>query len=160
MKKNIFFLIIPALALMVSCNDIKVKFGECKTFTRSSSADTTDPEYDCIRYSYDAATEVLKITHINTAFNCCITDVKIDISKDDSIISISESEKMANGPCDCSCLYDLDYSIESVKKGTYTIKVIEPYLSGNDEALEFEVDLGKLPEGTICKKRSMYPWVL
>jgi len=153
---------------LLSCQDanelykgkkvVDADFGDCKTFTRSASADTIGSAFDCIKYEYDPSGKELTIKHINAAFNCCITDVKVEIDVAGKLITITETEKMANGPCKCMCLYDLDYSLKPLESDVYTFKVIEPYLNGTDEVLDFEMDLNKEQEGIVCKSRTAYPW--
>jgi hypothetical protein len=137
---------------------ISVNFTGCKTFLKGTDYDGTPPDQDCIEYQYDGDS-VLQINHINAGFNCCpgIILVQIDIEAD--IITIEEREYYDSlGPCYCLCLFDLDFAINDVEPGEYTIKVIEPYVMEGDESLEFTVDLSSPSEGSYCVSRSHGPW--
>ncbi|KPL04256.1 MAG: hypothetical protein AMJ90_01340 [candidate division Zixibacteria bacterium SM23_73_2] len=126
----------------------------CKTFQKIEG-DIVPPDQDCIEYTYDEES-VLSIKHLNAGFNCCPEKIKIFVNIQNSIITIEEKEY--NGLCDCNCLFDLDFDIENVVPGEFTIKVIEPYLPSGDQLLEFYVDLSYSTSGIFCVERTCYPW--
>jgi hypothetical protein len=54
----------------------------------------------------------------------------------------------------------VDYKINNLPPGEYTIKVNEVYLEEGDELLEFTVNLPPSPySGIFCVFRSHYPWM-
>jgi len=167
MKLTRLFAFFVLLLYFSACTDsgiqeskqsIKIKTSDCKQFSRTSSADSSNPELDCIKYTYDPATKILQIKHINAAFNCCPDKISADAIVDSGLIRIEEKEKLLN-PCKCNCLYDLDYEVKNVDAHIYILEVIEPYLGSPDEVLRFEVDFSKVTSGELCKKRTLYPWI-
>ena len=71
-------------------------------------------------------------------------------------IRIEESEDSA--PCDCHCLYDVNYEFRHLKPGTYRIAVTGPYQREDDPPLEFDIDLRGPRSGFVCVERTHYPW--
>lgn len=132
-----------------------VDYGGCKDFKGAEALDGAPPDKDCIEYMYNGE-RVLLLKHINAGFNCCPVEILADISIEGNIITIEESE--AESACDCLCLFDLDYEIKNLQPGEYTIRIIEPYTTGDDEKLEFTVDLSSSPSGSYCVDRKHYPW--
>jgi len=57
----------------------------------------------------------LHIKHVNAVFNCCPDTIKADVSMEDNIITINESE--TNPICDCICDYDLEYRLGPLTSG-------------------------------------------
>lgn len=131
-------------------------YTDCKSspiLTMPGRASTTQ---GCIQYQYDGDS-VLSLTHLNAAFNCCADSFTATFDFVDRKITITEIEWLT-APCDCDCLYDVDSKISGLAPGTWTIKVIEPYLDVNDAALEFTVNLLSAPSGSHCVARDHYPW--
>jgi hypothetical protein len=127
-----------------------VNYSSCKEFfTNYQSSE------DCIEYEYDGE-NILLLTHINAAFNCC-PEIAVNISISNDTIQIEEIE--ISGSCNCVCLYDLNYEIKELKPGNYTIKVIESDIPLGEEMLEFKVDLSSATSGSYCVDRNQYPWV-
>ncbi|MCX6830263.1 MAG: dockerin type I domain-containing protein [candidate division Zixibacteria bacterium] len=112
---------------------------------------------DCLTYQYDGfGTLILK--HINALFNCCplfIANVYIQGNE----IIVEEFDSLDNGGCDCVCPFDMDYRIDNLPAGQYTIRVIEPYVPQGDPVLEFPIDLNLNPVGYYCVDRPWLPWV-
>jgi len=134
-----------------------VDYTGCKTFQKEG--DGTPPTVDCIEYEYDGAS-VLSLKHVNAAFNCCPIAIEAEITIENSLITIDESESFDSiGPCPCLCLYDLDLEIINLPPGEYTISVNELYLYPGDEILEFTISLSSSPSsGSHCVDRDNYPW--
>ena len=121
-----------------------------------ASADNTPPDQDCLEYEYDGVS-ILRLKHVNAGFNCCPDSFTAAFEFDGQQITITEVEWL-RAPCDCLCLYDLDLRITGLPAGTWTIKVVEPYLWPEAEPLEFTVDLVASPSGEYCVTRDRYPW--
>jgi hypothetical protein len=132
-------------------------FG-CKP-SQAQTTDTISSDQDCMECQYDG-TSILQLQHINAGFNCCPSNLTADIIIEDNFISITEYEHFDDyGPCNCLCLFDVDYQIDNLSPGEYTIKVTELYLEDGDEPLEFTVDLPAFPySGSYCVTRDHYPW--
>ena len=142
-----------------------VSAGDCKVFEDFHAGDGTGSDQDCIEFEYDGES-VLSIKHINAAFNCCPDSFGVEVNLEGNVITIVEQEYLTY-PCYCLCLYDMEYSVANVKPGTYTIRVIEPYLlasnmvddpPGPPPLLQFSVDLRATPSGMFCVERNTYPW--
>jgi hypothetical protein len=133
-------------------------FG-CKPVRTGSSPDSITSDQDCLEYQYDGEGTFL-LNHINAGFNCCPSNLTADITIQDNVISITEYEHFdTTGPCYCLCLFDVNYQIDNLPPGEYTIEVIELYLEEGDEPLEFTVDLPAFPySGSYCVTRDHYPW--
>lgn len=110
----------------------------------------------CVRFQYDTAAQILRLTHENAAFNCCPEKIGADISIEKGSIVVTEWEK--DGNCDCNCLYDIDLAIEDLPLGQYTVRMVEPLRSNDDQELTFSVDLAVETEGRVCVPRNFYPW--
>lgn len=125
-------------------------YSDCKGL-RSNEVDS----FTQIKYVYDAANQKLNIKHINAGFNCCPDKLSASFRLSNDTLYIMEKE---GGPlCHCLCLYDLDLEISAVRKQTYVIHVIEPYL-GNQQALVFTIDLKNTVAGDFMLIRKNYPW--
>lgn len=161
---SLFLLIIPA----TSCDDttpsgtsgedpsgyLLVTSG-CKAFALEAGGDVPGPDQDCFEYSYDRSGE-LSITHINAGFNCCPGEITADIDITNHVITITEHEEMQL--CRCNCLFDVEYRIENIPPGLYTIRFVEPYTEEGDEPLECMINLQDDPAGSCCVTRDHYPW--
>jgi hypothetical protein len=99
---------------------------------------------------------ILYLSHVNAAFYCWSTKITADIRIDGDTITIAEHD--VEKPGTCRCLYLLNFEIRNLEPGTYLIRFIEPYVSPDDERLEFTVDLVEQPVGAACAYRAHYPW--
>lgn len=126
----------------------------CKEWPAAMDGNGTPPDQDCIEYSYSEG-EVLALSHINTAFNCC-PEFEADISVVGGKIVVGERE--ISGLCNCLCLFDLDYRVLDLDPGVYVVSVSQEYLREGDEPLEFTIDLLASPSGSHCVQRDHYPW--
>ncbi|UCF06461.1 MAG: hypothetical protein JSV33_05390 [bacterium] len=132
-----------------------VGYTGCKELHESESGRRLEMIFDCVAYRYDGS-GTLFLDHINAGFNCCPGEIVADITIDGSTITISEGE--TESACDCLCLFDVHYRIDDLPPGTYTITFIEPYRRGEDEVLEFTVELDGTTSGSHCVERNHYPW--
>jgi hypothetical protein len=131
-------------------------YDGCIEFGKDGRTDSIPPDQDCVVYQYDGA-GVLLLKHVNAGFNCCPDELLADITVQDNVITIEEDESLESGGCDCLCLFDVDYRIDNLPPGEYTIRIYGMYLLGA-EILEFTVDLASSPSGTHCVYRDHYPW--
>ncbi len=132
---------------------VLVSFEGCKYTFHSEPPFPGTNDIDCIEYDYSDG--ALGIRHINAGFNCC-PKYDIVVTVHNGVITINEIE--LEGLCDCLCLFDLELKITGLTPGSYTIRVIEPYLPEGDDKLDFTVDFTGPVSGTECVTRSKYPW--
>ena len=130
-------------------------YSACKNFKSTQTEFDTPDTLCCVDYSFDASANKLIINHINSGFNCCPEILYCTIALKSDTIIIQEDEKEAG--CNCLCLFDLDMEITGVESKKYQVKLIEPY-TGDQEKLEFEMDLIKDKSGSVCVVRKNYPW--
>ncbi len=109
----------------------------------------------CIEYKYE--NNVLHLQHINAGFNCCPGEIYTTFNLNGNTITVTESEKEAG--CMCNCLFDLDVEIIGIEAKTYQVNIVEPYI-GEQEKLSFTINLAKDKSGTVCVKRTTYPWAM
>jgi hypothetical protein len=134
-----------------------ISYSECKQFEafKSYSSSYVSDSISCIEYKYYVDDSILIIRHVNSGFNCCPGEIYCEIDMVEDTIFIREAEKQSI--CDCNCLYDLEIQLDGVRKTKYFISIIEPYC-GDQEKLEFQVNLKQNPEGSYCVLRNLYPW--
>jgi hypothetical protein len=109
---------------------------------------------DCVQYQYDGNSQLI-LNHINAGFNCCPGQISADIQISGNTITITEAESQQG--CKCLCLFDVDYLIQDLTPGTYTIILIGLYLEGGQHH-EFSINLNQATSDTICIDRGHYPW--
>jgi len=167
MKK--IFLFFPGLLLLfvtTGCNKENnvngivagkiVSHSDCKNGKSASFNNAyNNSSESCIQYSYSENEEKLILSHINAGFNCCPDSLYCNVELSGDTILISEFEK--NALCDCDCLFDLKIEITGIEKNAYYVKVIEPYC-GDQQKLNFEMDLTEHLSGNYCVGRKIYPW--
>jgi hypothetical protein len=162
---GILLLIIGLIAIsnIISCkkdnveptdpNAIEVTKSGCKTGILSSDSS----KEDCIEYKLNH--KILHIKHTNAAFNCCPTKVYAVATILQDTILITEKE-ILDQPCDCNCLYDIEYNISNVSDSTFVIIINEPYITNEAEKLIINTNPLLTSGSTYCKTRSTYPWGL
>jgi hypothetical protein len=130
--------------------------SECKSGLKSAVETIETPDtLSCIEYSFNESTNKLSIKHVNAGFNCCPDTMFCLISVKQDTIIIEEKEQ--GGMCNCDCIYDLNMELSGVAAKKYQVKVIEPYL-GDQEAINFELDLANENVSSYCATRKQYPW--
>lgn len=129
--------------------------SECNSHIKTTLNSDADSNQSCIAYSYDAVNKRLNIIHENAGFNCCPGEVSCAISYVNDTITIEEIPELAM--CGCECLFDLEIQVNGVLEKTYYLKFIEPYV-GDQEKLEFMVNLQQQSSGEYCVVRYQYPW--
>jgi len=109
----------------------------------------------CIEYAFDQDARKLMVKHLHAGFNCCPESLWCTVVFRNDTIIIEEFEKQMG--CNCNCLYDLDLEVEGIESGKYQLRIIEPYIS-NQQQLIGLLDLRSQKQGSICVSRSIYPW--
>ena len=151
-KKSSEAEMVPVAALLQ--NNYDCKQFQANTSTPMDGYAADQHEY-CIDYQYNG-NNTLTLTHINAGFNCCPGEISADIQFNGNIVTITEREQEQG--CKCLCLFDLDYEIANLAPGEYTLRIIEPYIEGNDQVLEFTLQLQSATSGSFCLPRNDYPW--
>jgi hypothetical protein len=165
MKRKYFLLtgIIP-LIFVIGChkddhNDehvtIQVAHSDCKRLSSPDRQTVADSNESCIEYEYFLQQNKLFLKHINAGFNCCPEDIYCTLTVTNDTIKIQEFEMKQL--CSCECLFDLDMEISGIFAGQYHLIVQEPYC-GDQEKLDFTIDLYEDPSGNYCVERNVYPW--
>ncbi|MCU0286629.1 MAG: hypothetical protein MUF15_09540 [Acidobacteria bacterium] len=118
--------------------------------------DNCKPEggQDCLEFKYNGS-NTLGLKHSNAYFNCCPNNIFAEFTFNDNQIIITEKESASL--CYCICYYDLYYQIQNIPPGTYTIRIMEPYLAAGDPVMEFTLELFSAVEDTRCIERGS-PW--
>ena len=129
----------------------------CLSFDGSAASSSTPANQSCISYEYDGS-GVLAINHENAGFNCCPDKFLIDVNLEGNTITITESETLDQGGCDCLCLFDLEFWVVNLPPGEYHLVFDEPYVYPYMEPLDFTLDLTGPASGTHCVERTNYPW--
>ncbi|MBC7364011.1 MAG: hypothetical protein H5U07_05630 [Candidatus Aminicenantes bacterium] len=161
----LFLLILTHLSLFFSCSSPTknpegqlLRFSGCKNFGQNESLDKGhiySAAEECAEYFYDGR-GILKLKHLNAAFNCCPGTISAQIIIEPGEIFIKEQESASI--CDCNCLFDVDYEIIHLKPGVYRISIKNPYQPSDEPPLEFFVNLEGPTSGTYCVPRKKYPW--
>jgi Dockerin type I domain len=133
--------------------------GMCKQYAKDLTSGSHAYNEDCLQFNYDGA-GVLKLTHINGAFNCCPDSISaiVQYPHDPGNILVVTETEFAIEPCNCLCLFDVYHTIPIFVPGTYTIRVVGMYLEPDDEVLEVTVDLTEPISGSKCITRTYQPW--
>lgn len=127
----------------------------CISFLSAGKVNLVPPCCTGLSYEYDSEAGTLYVMHNGAGFNCC-TDPSAEITFNDSLILINESE--SGDYCDCLCLYNIEYEFENITPAVYTIRFIEPYAADDDIPLELTFDLNSEPTGSVSIERDHYPW--
>jgi hypothetical protein len=135
---------------------VLISHTDCHGEALASSTDGVPTDLSCIEWRY-GPDDVLELTHVNAAFNCCPGEITADITIAGDTITIVEREEQSL--CDCSCLYNLEFEITNLEPGPYAVKIVEPYAQAADERLGFSIDLESHPAGVECAYRVSYPWL-
>ncbi|NIM15820.1 MAG: hypothetical protein GTO45_27835 [Candidatus Aminicenantes bacterium] len=135
-----------------------LQYNGCKQFLANTQENglVPGPHNDCIEYQYNGSGKLI-LRHINAGFNCCPGEITATIEFNGNLVIITEAE--AEQACRCNCLFDLDFEINNLSPGQYTIRIIEPYVETGDQVLEITVNLSSATSGSFCLPRNYYPWV-
>jgi len=131
---------------------VHLTYGDCKEFSAEQSVAVA--HQDCVEVF--AGLNEVRIKHVNAAFNCCPGTINAYVRLENQVILVHESETEAG--CDCQCLYDLNYSLQGLKPGTYSLVVVGPYTQDNDRNLECEINLPQDTTAHNCLDRHYSPW--
>lgn len=81
----------------------------------------------CIEYSYDGSA-TLHFTNLDVMYNCCLDSITCQISHACREVTVYEYPfLMGVTGCDCICPYNLDYQIDMVPAGEFTITLYMDY---------------------------------
>jgi hypothetical protein len=127
-------------------------YSSCKNFLdeTDTQAFAFEDGQECVEYDF-SDDGILYLKHINADFNCCPDSLDGVVSVEENIITIEE-QAVVTSPCDCECLYDLNYEIFNLEPGVYTLALDQI------EDLRIDLDLVSEPSGTFCVPRETYPW--
>lgn len=92
-----------------------VKHGECKNISNTKNGEAEEIHFTAI-----SATQ-LKVVHRNAVFNCCPKSLIVECEAEENTINIVEKEEELG--CKCVCPFDLEFVINFLREGTYTIKI-------------------------------------
>lgn len=163
-------LLLPAIAVIIlifNCNHENetnqpsevngqlVRNSKCKAMKSGTGISSVSDSLSCVEYTYEEANNKLLLKHINAGFNCCPGNLMCHVSLSNDTIFIRELEEFAL--CNCNCLYDLDIEITGLGYQHYQLQFIEPYI-GDQEPLNFSIDLQSITSGSYCVNRNNYPW--
>ena len=90
-----------------------VNYSECKAHKSFNDIATS------VRYENGT----LYFTHTDVEFNCAIEGVSVVPEINEHTITVTISEVLGEDVADCNCPIDINYSIDNIKEGTYTIIV-------------------------------------
>jgi hypothetical protein len=134
-------------------------YSGCKEVTGTADSPSMfSPDSACAVIYNFPEDDLMRIYHINTAYNCCIDALDADFEFGEGTITITGREHPPGGYCDCICLYDVHYTIYNLDPGMYTIRFVDPYHPDGQEVLELEVDASLEGTWTGCVHREGYPW--
>lgn len=166
MKTKLIYLLLPVICLIaIGCDKNNeettqpqvegslINHSDCISFkTRPADADSNE---SCIEYTFDSTSNKLLLKHLNAGFNCAPGELSCEITFSNDTIFVEEFETWAIA--NCNCLFNLDIEINGIKAKRYYLKMIEPYIQGQ-ETLEFYIDLKQTSSGEYCVERYKYPW--
>ncbi len=90
-----------------------VSFSECKAGQRFAE------ESVHLKMLSD---NILKLTHINSIFNCCPEELSSSASLENNVIYIKEKES-GDLMCDCLCYYDMSIELKGLEQQNYTFRI-------------------------------------
>lgn len=134
-----------------------ITIGDCKDLDSLPGLDSLYFAQVCLVFSHDGE-QTLSITHINGNITCCPDSLKVEVNLEDNLITIMEKGNIPDPEdniCYCICISDLNYSIDGIKLGEYTIKMKSPFESDPeaDPVMQFSIDFRDIPVDTICRYR-------
>ncbi len=72
------------------------------------------------------------INHIDAVYNCCIDTIDIQVSIQNNVITVYESEVYTQ-PCYCFCYFPTSVTITGVAPGNYTVEVWSNWMDGDED---------------------------
>lgn len=63
----------------------------------------------------------IDVSHVDFASGCCPDDVAIDVATDDAARVLTVTYTVLGDDCDCVCGLDVEYAIDEVPSGTWTV---------------------------------------
>ncbi|UCH98468.1 MAG: hypothetical protein JSV88_16925 [Candidatus Aminicenantes bacterium] len=125
---------------------VLLSYAGCKgeassTFQKQDGVNQGEAQ-ECITFEY--AGNTLNLKHVNAYLNCCPGEITADIRCQGQSIVITEKE--AELGCFCDCYYDIDYQLNNIVSGAYTISIKH----GNEVKFQCTIDLASNSQGEIC----------
>lgn len=133
---KLFYGILIAIALMfVGCSDDDCSCGDdddkavgemtnysgCENSFAKDSDEPLSGAAECAFFEYDG-NGGLFMRHENALWNCCLDRIDSDIRVFGSVITISDWG-VESAPCDCVCLYNVEYEFKNLKPIEYSVKI-------------------------------------
>lgn len=111
-----------------------------------------DPKFECVEYSVVNG-NYLKLVRTNVCFNCCYDTIDITVEElENNKILITERE--SGNPCNCNCIYNIDYIVGPFDYSDYEITIDENYW----EPMIFNISFTENVQDSYCEERTGYPW--
>ncbi len=103
----------------IACSSAQnLSFSEC--LETDAMEDSTTPVLEA---SYDSATGLVHVSHLNATLNCCLSDLDLDMDIDGFVINFAYLERFDEaGPCDCVCPTNVSFDLANLATGTYTLQ--------------------------------------
>ena len=95
-------------------HNTSVNYSDCKTTQRDGNSIESSVRYE---------NGTLYFTHENIEFNCAVNDVSVVPEINGQAINVTINEVLGDLVADCNCPRDVNYTIDNIKEGTYTIVV-------------------------------------
>ncbi len=121
--------------------------SKCKVANRERGAMAANPLWkECIHYEYDGFNK-LYFTHENRTFSSSSGQIAANVTINSNTIFINEKVSRASA-CESRCYYDLEYVIDNLSEGIYSLKM------AHMDQFEVDIDLTASYSGSYCIARS------
>ena len=97
---------------------------EDKSRALSGSRDATEEYPGCGEDDVELTVggTTLNVVHRNATYNCCPDDIAFIVAVGGDVITITETEILTAGGCDCLCCYDTEATVVDLASGEYTVR--------------------------------------
>jgi hypothetical protein len=126
--------------------------GYLESYTGCNENDYEN-DYDstnCMEFDFDGVS-VLTLRHRNVYFNCCLDSLTANVQINGDTIEMTEGEYVS-APCDCVCLYSLNFYLDDIRPGEYIIIARKRDSSPYTPTLSFDIDMSKDTNGIYCSR--------
>jgi hypothetical protein len=132
MKKILFsFLFTIFIFLVFSCNNITSPTDKPKLSNyfnsgclNNSGAPFKSAPSENEELILETSGNTINTLHKNAIYNCCIKEIKCEMTQEGNTFIIKEKEVLEGSGCRCVCPYNITCKIINVPKGKWTVKVI------------------------------------